>query len=255
MKLAYKNLGTGRPLIILHGLFGSSDNWLTIAKKFAQHYHVFLLDARNHGLSLWSDEHSYALMAADLAEFITEHNLQNSAIIGHSMGGKTLMHFVQTSNITISKMVVVDISPRYYAPHHQREIAALQPIDLSKLQSRQDADDAMALIIPETMVRQFLLKGLYRNDAGDFNWRFNIKTIANHIDNIGEAQNKNTKVALEALFIRGANSSYYISESDQELIQDIFTNSKIVTIPNAAHWVQAEQPEIFYEVVMQFLAG
>lgn len=253
MKLFYRTLGTGKPLIILHGLFGSSDNWLTIAKKFAENFQVYLVDARNHGLSPWADKHNYDLLAQDLEDFIVDNQIKNPYIIGHSMGGKTLVNFVQTSSIPVQKIIVVDISPRYYPPHHGREIAAIQSVDLTKLQSRQDADTAMSATISEPMVRQFLLKGLYRNDSGEFNWRFNINTLASEIENIGQAQNKTEQVAIETLFIKGATSSHYITESDQELITQIFPNSKIITIPNAGHWVQAEQPEIFYQKVMEFL--
>ena len=252
MKLYYRTIGTGKPLIIMHGLFGSSDNWLTIAKTFAQHYQVFLLDARNHGQSPWSDQHNYSLMAQDLEEFITEHQLQNPFIIGHSMGGKTLMKFATTSKTPIAKIVIVDISPRYYEPHHTREIGALKAVNLATLQSRQEADDTMALTIPELMVRQFLMKGLYRTDDGTFHWRFNVEVIAREIENIGEAENSSTPVNTPTLFIKGAMSNYYITEKDEPLIAAIFPNSTIVTIPNAGHWVQAEQPRLFYEAVMNF---
>ena len=252
MKLFYRTLGQGQPLIIMHGLFGSSDNWLTIAKSFAQHFQVFLLDARNHGQSPWSDHHNYALMAQDLGEFIIEHKLKDPLIIGHSMGGKTLMKFVTSADISVPKIIVVDISPRFYEPHHDREITALKSINLQTLQSRQEADDIMARIIPEIGVRQFLLKNLYRKEDGSFHWRMNLDVLRSQIQSIGEGTSETAKSNVPVLFMKGEKSGYYIRPEDHELIKTIFLNSQIIEIPNAGHWVQAEQPQAFYDTAMNF---
>jgi esterase len=253
MKLFFRTLGEGQPLIIMHGLFGSSDNWLTIAKSFAQHFQVFLLDARNHGQSPWSDHHNYALMSQDLGEFIQEHNLKDPFIIGHSMGGKTLMKFITTAKISVPKFVVVDISPRFYEPHHDKEITALKSINLSTLQSRQEADDTMAKTIPEIGVRQFLLKNLYRKEDGSFHWRMNLDVLTSQIQAVGEGTSETAKSEIPALFIKGAKSEYYIQEADKELIKKIFPNSQVIEIQGSGHWVQAEQPQAFYDAVMNFL--
>jgi pimeloyl-ACP methyl ester carboxylesterase len=164
------------------------------------------------------------------------------------------MRFAVTTKISIKKIVVVDIAPKYYEPHHQREIAALKGINLSTLTSRQEADDIMAKTIPELMVRQFLMKGLYRAESGSFHWRFNLDVIASQIENIGEAQNIELASKTPTLFIKGEKSNYYINESDTDLIKKLFPNSNIIIIPNAGHWVQAEQPQLFYEAVESFFA-
>ncbi|MDX2196696.1 MAG: alpha/beta fold hydrolase [Cytophagales bacterium] len=254
MKLYYRHFGQGTPLIVIHGLFGSSDNWLTVCKSFTSQHSVYLLDMRNHGQSPHSTEHNYALMAADVYEFVHEHNLKNVILLGHSMGGKVVMKYLEKYSANVLKAVIVDISPRYYAPHHSREIEALLSIPLHNIGSRQEADDIMARKIPEIGVRQFLLKGLYRNDSGLFAWRFNLNTIINEINNIGEATTYDTKCQTDTLFVRGENSKY-IQPHDLETINDNFAHYLVVTIPLSGHWVQADQPILFTEAVNKFISN
>lgn len=256
MQLYYRTLGeSGRPLLILHGLFGSSDNWLTISKEFAKGYKVYILDQRNHGQSPHSPEHSYAAMAADLKEFIETHQLENPAIIGHSMGGKAVIKFATTyPEVPVYKIVVVDISPRAYPPHHQMYISAMQSIDLAALRSRQDAENVFIENgVSNIGERQFLMKNLYRDEDGAFKWKINLPGLIDQINNIGEGTPENTKCLLPTLFIKGENSHYYINQEDVLLIQHIFPNSIIKTIANSGHWVQAEQPVEFYKTVTDFL--
>ena len=254
MNLYYRELGEGNPpIVILHGVFGSCDNWLTVSKGLAETNKIYLLDARNHGQSPHSEEFNYDIMADDLSEFIVNNNLVNPIIIGHSMGGKTVMKFAIKYPTLYSKMIVVDISPRYYAPHHHSILAGLEAIKLDVLQSRQEADDILKSFEPSLGVRQFLLKNLYRNEQNGFSWRMNLNVIKDKIENIGEPLTANSKITKPTLFVRGANSNY-IFEKDIELINSIFSNVKIETIENAGHWVQAEKPKEFLEEVKKFIS-
>jgi esterase len=253
MNLYYRELGEGNPpIVILHGVFGSSDNWLTVSKGLAETHKLYLLDARNHGQSPHSEDFNYDVMADDLFEFIQQHKLEKPIIVGHSMGGKTVMKFALKYPDAFSKMVVVDISPRYYKPHHQSILAGLGAIHLAKLQSRQEADEILKAFETEIGVRQFLLKNLYRNEQNGFSWRMNFDVLKNKIENIGEALNANVKITKPVLFVRGSNSKY-IQEKDIELINTIFTDVRIVTVEGSGHWVQAEKPKEFLEEIKKFL--
>jgi esterase len=253
MDLYYRELGSGSPpIVVLHGVFGSSDNWLTVSKGFAENHQVYLLDARNHGQSPHSDDFSYDIMADDLYHFIQQQQLQAPIVVGHSMGGKTVMTFAAKYPEAFSKIIVVDISPRYYKPHHQSILAGLSAIPLEQLQSRQEADEILKEFEPALGVRQFLLKNLYRNAENNFAWRMNFEVIKNKIETIGEALDETARIAKPALFVRGANSRY-IQEKDEALIHTIFQQASIVTIEGAGHWVQAEKPLEFLEAVKSFI--
>ena len=177
MELNYKKLGEGQPLIILHGLFGSLDNWLTLAKYWAENYEVWLIDQRNHGKSPHADEHSYELMAQDLKKFMEENHIENPIILGHSMGGKTAMEFAITFPAQVKALIVVDIAPVSYQVHHWDIIEALESIDLSKVESRKDADKILQKKISSFGVRQFLLKNLDRIGQSTYQWKFNLSVL------------------------------------------------------------------------------
>lgn len=252
MKLFYRELGEGSPIVIMHGLFGSSDNWLTFAKKLAETHKIYLLDLRNHGQSPHDEEHNYAAMCDDLVAFIEEHNLFEPVLIGHSMGGKLAMKFAVKHADLLSKLVVIDISPKYYKPHHQKYLAALHALDLKSLESRQDADIHMQQYISDLGVRQFLLKNLYRKENNEFAWRMNLSVLSEQIDNIGEGLDANQRFRKPTLFVKGALSDY-ISEDDVIMAKWIFPHSKVETIEGAGHWVQAEKPLELLHVLEQFL--
>jgi len=254
MKLFYRELGEGEPLIILHGVFGSADNWLTVSKELAANFKLYLVDQRNHGLSPKSDEFNYTVMAEDVKEFLADHSIKNSTIIGHSMGGKVVMKFASLYPDLLKKMVVVDISPRYYGPHHQTILKGLLSLNLAALKTRQEADEQLAAYIPELSVRQFLLKNLYRNENNEFAWRINLPVINSKIENVGEALDENIRIAIPTLFIRGSQSDY-IQAKDEELIRKIFTNVDIKTVQGSGHWVQAEKPKEFIEALKPFLVN
>jgi pimeloyl-ACP methyl ester carboxylesterase len=252
MKLHYRTLGDGQPVIIMHGLMGSCDNWLTVSKPLSEKYKLYITDQRNHGRSPWHDDFNYEVMANDLLQFIEEHQILNPVIIGHSMGGKIAMKFAIEHPDLLSKLIVVDISPRYYPPHHQDVLAGLNAINLDTLQNRIEADNILATHINSADVRQFLLKNLYRNDDNRFAWRINLNIINQKIESIGEALPSGAKFNKPSLFLGGSLSDY-INENDQMEIKSIFSDVRIEMIANANHWVQATQPQAFIEAVSKFI--
>lgn len=252
MQLNFKEVGSGnQAIIILHGLFGSSDNWLTFSKLLANDYKIFLIDQRNHGKSPWDDSFTYTDMALDLLEFITNNRIESPIVVGHSMGGKAAMKFASLYPDLIKKLVVVDIGPKYYKPHHQKYLAGLNNLNLNEIQNRTEADAEMLKFIPETEIRQFLLKNLYRNEENKFAWRMNLSVIDRDIENIGEGLDANNKFRKPTLFVRGAKSDY-INEDDLIMIKWIFPNNKVETVENAGHWVQADQPQILADLLLKF---
>lgn len=251
MKLNFKSFGEGQPLIIIHGLLGSLNNWQTLAREFGKHFQTFIIDQRNHGKSDHSNEWNYEVMAKDLKEFIDEHNIENPIILGHSMGGKTVMRFAQDFPNIAEKLIVADISPRYYTPHHQSIFKGLNEIDLANLKSRKEADESLSHYVSNIGERQFLLQNLERTPNG-FGWKMNLDVITQNIGNVGEAQEPSTPITTPTLFVRGGNSGY-IAQEDEILIPQYFTDVDIKTVQNAGHWLHAEQPQFFFDTVMGFM--
>lgn len=253
MKLHYRTMGKGQPIIILHGVFGTSDNWQTFAKQLSDSYQIFLLDQRNHGLSPHDDAFDYHVMAEDLREFIETHKLENPIILGHSMGGKVAMFFAVSYPEQFKKMIVVDIAPRAYPVHHQKILEALGAVKIDQVSSRKEAENQMKPYIAEFGIRQFLLKNLRREDNDSFSWKLNLSVIRDNIERIGEAVDDSQPVEKPILFVGGEKSDY-IRKEDHSLITRIFPQAHIVTISGAGHWIHAEQPELLLEQVKQFLA-
>lgn len=252
MKLFYRELGQGQPMIILHGIFGSSDNWLTQAKLFSTHYRVFLVDQRNHGQSPHDDAFDYAVMVADLLEFIDEHRLENPIIIGHSMGGKVAMNFAVAYPDKLEKLIVVDIAPRPYNLEHYVIIDGLKAVPIQQLASRTDADAALVPYVPEPDVRQFLLKNLQRKAEGGFSWKINLPVIDKNLSNIGLDLQFEGTFEKPTLFIRGGQSKY-VRDKDMARILEVFPMAIMETL-DTGHWVQAEKPKEFVEVVEKWLS-
>jgi pimeloyl-ACP methyl ester carboxylesterase len=251
MKLNYKEIGEGKPLIILHGLFGSSDNWISIGRSLAETRRVFLIDQRNHGDSPHSNVFTYESMASDLKEFTNEHSIEKFDLIGHSLGGKTAMFFATQFPELINKLVIVDIGPKQYPVHHDTILEGLKSIDLDALKSRGDADKALTPYVPILGTRQFLLKNIKRTQEG-FEWKINLDIIAKDIAEVGKALPKEAMFDGPTLFIRGGMSNY-ILEDDMRLIQTHFPSVELATIKGASHWVHAEKPQAFLEEVNRFL--
>ncbi len=248
-----KILGKGESLLILHGFLGMSDNWKTLGNKFAEYYEVHLIDQRNHGRSFHSDEFNYELLADDLLNYIEYHQLERVHLIGHSMGGKTVMFFAISNPEKVNKLMVADIGPRYYSAHHEDILNGLNAIDFSTVNSRKDIEDQLSNYVSEVGVRQFLLKNVYRVTKEEFGFRFNLKSLTENYDEVGVALPSLTQFNGETLFLRGGNSGY-IDDNDRNLIEAHFPNSEIVTVKNAGHWLHAENPLDFYNYVVSFLA-
>ena len=245
-------LGEGEPLLILHGFFGMGDNWKTLANKFAKNYQVHIIDQRNHGRSFHSDDFTYELMVGDLNNYIEYHQLHIVNLLGHSMGGKTAMLFAVQYPEKVNKLIVADIAPRYYPPHHQHIIEALNAVDFTQVKTRSEIDTILEKYIPEVGIRQFLAKNVYRKSKDEFAYRFNLECLSACFDEVGVSLPPIAQFDGETLFLKGENSGY-ISQSDEALINAHFSNSEIIIINNAGHWLHAENPIDFYNNVVKFL--
>lgn len=254
MQLNYKKIGeTGKPLVILHGVFGFLDNWLTIGKTISeQGFIVYLVDQRHHGRSPHEGALDFPTLAKDLKEFIDQQHLASPVLIGHSMGGKTVMEYAVNYPDTFEKLVVVDIGPKQYPIHHTRLLQGLNALPVEEIENRQQADDILSAYEPILSVRQFLLKNLYRKDEGGFDWRFNLPVLTRDMANVGAPIRTTKPVETSALFIRGEKSDYILDE-DWDGILKIFPNAKLETITNAGHWIQAEQPKAFVACLLAYL--
>lgn len=246
-------LGEGKAFVILHGFLGMSDNWRTLGKKFSEEgYEVHLLDQRNHGRSFHSDKFSYDLMVADLKEYCNQHNLDTIILLGHSMGGKTAMQFATSYPEMVSKLIVADISPKAYPPHHQDILKALSMLDFSKINSRDDAEEMLSEYIKIKSIRLFLLKNLFRKDSDNYGLRLNLPILMEKIEEVGKALPADARFDGEVLFLSGEKSGY-IEALDELLIKRHFPKSSIKTVSNAGHWLHAENPHEFHRIVKDFL--
>lgn len=255
MKLFSRVLGDGNPpLIVLHGLFGMSDNWLSLGKRWAENRKVYLLDQRNHGLSPQSDEWTYEVMAEDVRDFMLEEGLPSAHILGHSMGGKTAMCLAASNPQLVRSLVVVDIGPKQYPVHHRSIINALLATPVDALEKRSEVEEWLSKGIPQAGVRQFLMKSLHRCKDGGFEWRFNLPVIDREIENVGQALPDDWGYDGPSFFIRGEESGYILDE-DLPAIHRQFPMMQFEGIAKAGHWVHAEQPDALYGSVQQFISA
>lgn len=246
-------LGQGKPFIFLHGFLGMGDNWKTLGTKFSElGYETHLIDQRNHGRSFHSDDFNYDLMVQDLKEYVAEHQLKDFILLGHSMGGKTAMLYAVENPELIEKLIIADISPRYYPTHHDDILKGLSSLDLETLKSRGEADELMTRYVLDAGTRQFLLKNLYWQSKGKLGLRMNLESLKLNVNEVGEALPMHSKFEKDTLFLRGDRSEY-ISLQDESLIKTHFPKAKIETISNAGHWLHAENPTEFFEVVNEFI--
>ena len=252
MILNHRVMGQGPPLMILHGLFGSLDNWSTIGRELANTHTVYLTDLRNHGKSFHHDQFDYDSMAEDIRQLIDHSGLSEFDIVGHSMGGKAAMFFAKEHPEMLNKLAVVDIGPKYYPVHHQVILQGLLSIDPDACTSRGQADQQLSEFVKEPGVRQFLLKNLKRSASGNFEWKMNLPVINQQIENVGQELNKDGSLQLPTLFIRGGSSDYILDE-DIELIEQHFSHYVLKTVPNVGHWVHAEAPAAFLKELRDFI--
>jgi esterase len=239
MILHYKKQGAGYPLLILHGLMGSLDNWQLIAKKLAEHYTVYSIDLRNHGRSPHSDEMSYQAMITDLLAFMQQQEIPTAHLIGHSMGGKLAMHLALQQPASISRLIIVDIAPVVYDDRHSSVFAALEAVPLATIGSRLDAEHIIRQYLPDESTVQFLMKGLYRTDNQAFAWRFNLPVLHRAYADISTGIDSASTFMGETLFIKGALSDY-ITAAHYSHIMDLFPHNQLTEIAGAGHWVHAD---------------
>lgn len=250
--LNYKEYGSGEPIIILHGLLGMLDNWHSFAKKLSEEYWVISVDQRNHGKSFHSDEFNYKLLSADLMAFLEEMHIPSCHILGHSMGGKTVLQFLNDYFDIVDKAVVVDISPKSYSGGHEMIFEALQSVDFKKVASRKDIQNVLMESVQNIGVVHFLMKNLSRKSEGGFEWKANVNVLSKQYDYIKSGIVFDDIIETPTLFIKGEKSEY-ITEEDSQLISEQFEEAEIVTIPDAGHWVHADQPEALLNSVKEFL--
>lgn len=252
MQLHFKEYGEGEPLIILHGLFGSLDNWHSLAKEFARDFRVFAVDQRNHGKSPNFDQHDYPSMVEDLRSFIEDQDLDSVSLIGHSMGGKTAMYFAIYYPEKVNKLIVADMGPEEYHSRHQEIIQAMEALPVEGITSRKEADDFLAQYIDDFGIRQFLLKNLEKKRDGSYQWKVNLPVLVRDYSKILAAIPNGSPFHNPTLFLKGGKSGY-LRDKDMPTISTMFPSSEIREIEDAGHWIHAEAPEAFYREVVEFL--
>lgn len=252
MRLHYREQGQGPALVLLHGLFGSLDNWAFVGQRLADHFRVFSLDQRNHGRSPHDSEINYAVMADDLREFLEQHELQTAHILGHSLGGKVAMEFALRYPERVNRLIIADMAPRAYERRHDRIFKALLELDLRQFPTRGKIETALAPQLPDLALRRFLLKSMTRNPADELEWKFNLQALHENYGRLTSAITTDQKFEKPALFVRGGKSDY-VREEDFAEIHLLFPLAKIVTIPSASHWLHADAPEEFLRIIEQHL--
>ncbi|WP_139958638.1 alpha/beta fold hydrolase [Flavicella sediminum] len=254
MQLLHSKIqGTGQPLLILHGYFGMGDNWKSQANNLSKKYEVHLIDQRNHGRSFHSDDFDYELLVEDLKNYVAHYKLESVHLLGHSMGGKTAMLFAVSYPEKVKSLLVADIAPKNYPPHHHQILEALNAVDFSKIKLRNEVDAVLKNYINEEGVRQFLLKNIYRKTKTELAFRFNLESLTENNSEVGEPLPAFAEFDGPTLFLKGGNSGYIAAE-DEGQIKAHFSDSEIVTVKNAGHWLHAENPSDFLKEVEDFLS-
>ena len=265
MDLYYRKEGEGPIVVIVHGLYGSSDNWINISKRLAEKHTVYIIDQRNHGRSPFAPSHTFRDLSNDMAGFFNKHGIKHATLLGHSMGGKAAMWFAAEFPEKIEKLVIADIAPKNYLEMnensqyhlHRNILMAMLELDFSTLKSRSDIDDQLAEKIDSTRIRKFLLKNIRRdNDNKQFKWQLNVEVLYDYLDEIIGGVNKRwfeDRIPIKSypvIFIKGGKSNYILPE-DEPLIKEIYPDASIVNIAGAGHWLHAEKPKEFMEAVLK----
>lgn len=246
-------LGEGQPLLILHGFLGMSDNWKTLGTQYSENgFEVHLIDQRNHGKSFHSDEFNYDVLSDDVVRYMEHHNITSAYVLGHSMGGKTAMQLATSHPDRVKKLIVADIAPKFYPPHHDFIFNGLSHLNFDKISDRREADDELSKHIKEKGIRQFLLKNLYWVEKDRLGFRFNFEVLKDRMEEIGENISGSAVYDGPALFLRGDRSEY-IQPNDFAEIKRHFPKATIETIDKTGHWLHAENPKQFYEKSFTFL--
>lgn len=252
LKLHAKQSGTGRDLILLHGLFGSLENLGAIQRQLSERFRTHALDLRNHGRSPHAPSMSYACQARDVLKYLDDQGLEHADLLGHSMGGKVAMTFALQYPDRCRRIVVADIAPVHYPPHHNEIFEGLSKLDPAQIRSRQEADQALQPYVPEVAVRQFLLKNLIRSGDGAFRWRLNLDVIMKDYESIMQGQHAEHPFHGPVLFLKGGISRY-IQPGHRDTVLKLFPKASLREIPGTDHWLHAEKPELFSRLVLRFL--
>ena len=252
-QLHYQQLGSGKDILLIHGLFGRLENLNMVAKTLSENYRVTSVDVRNHGDSFHDSVMDYPTMALDVVNVMQHLAIDSAIVLGHSMGGKIAMELALTSPERVEKLIIADIAPVEYPPHHKQIIAGLQAIDLAAVKVRKDADNQLSQYVDDVGVRQFLLGNLSANN-GQFSFKSNIENIANNYANIMKTYQGNNTYNAPTLFIKGANSDYILPEHRAEIVR-LFPQSRARVIQGAGHWLHAEKTVAFNRSVISFLAS
>ncbi len=251
-KLSFKKYGTGPPLFILHGLFGSGDNWRSQARVLGRSFTVYAVDLRNHGDSPHHIGMDYPVLAGDVIDLIDAEGFGRVDLLGHSVGGKVAMQVATNDVNRVNRLVVVDIAPKSYPLPHRKTLDALQNLDVSKIKSRKQADDALRDQITNKRVRIFLLMNLVRGEDNSFRWRMNLAEIAEKYAELCRAPDCRVPFPGPSLFIKGADSGYILAE-DMDAVKEHFPNASLQIISDCGHWPHVESPDAFADLVLQFL--
>ncbi len=266
MELYYRELGEGPPLVIIHGLYGSSDNWMKTARSLSNHFRVYVVDLRNHGRTFHSDVHNYEVMRDDLLELLDKLSVEKATLLGHSMGGKVAVCFAGHYPERVEQLIVADIAPVSYSgtgrqsegrAYHAAVLQAMKAIDIDSARSRAEADKRLSGTVKNQRIRQFLLKNLKRNEDKSFGWRINLDVMIKELDNIMDGINSSCPgfsipvSGFPVLFIRGERSPY-IKDEDFPAIRKIFPQAEIKTLSGAGHWLHVEQPGKFVKSIVSF---
>lgn len=262
--LKFRKSGHGEPIVILHGLYGASDNWITIARKLEQRFSVFIPDLRNHGHSPHTTSHTYQDMVDDLRQFFNDHHISHATVLGHSMGGKVAMMFAAEYPELVTGLIVADIAPKSYnlseRPYktvleHELILGLMEELNLVAVSSRKEIDQFLSEKLYNPTLRQFLIKNIQRNKDDYFEWKINVPVLKHALVSITSGvssewfDDRKPILNYPVTFIRGLNSDY-ISDDDLPLIKSIYPDAKTIGIPDAGHWLHSEQPEKFVEAVL-----
>jgi len=255
MELFYRKYGEGKPIVILHGLLGISDNWVAFSRRLAMEgYKIFIPDQRNHGQSPHHPVLNYYALTDDLAEFIETHQLIKPVILGHSMGGKVAMRNTLEHPGSVDRLIIVDTSLRTYVRfnYHLRLIDAMLSVDFNVVKTRTEAEEQLRRKIGDERLVQFLMKNTFWKEKGKLGWRPNLQAISNNVDAMYDGVFYSSKFDRPALFVRGGQSDYILEEDIPAILQN-FPQAEIKTIESGTHWVHADEPEQFYKIVLDFL--
>jgi esterase len=252
LDLSYRHWGSGEPLIILHGLFGSAVNWQAIGMRLSQHWSIFALDLRNHGDSPHNPDFSYDALSCDLKKFMEQRNIEKAILLGHSLGGKIVMTFADRFPEKAERLIILDIAPKPYPAGHRDMLKAMIDLDLDRIKSRKEALDALAASIPPLPTRQFLLKSLIRGVDGRYRWKINLDAIDRHLDELSRGPRLENQFSNPTMFISGRESNYIVEE-DTEIIRKYYPGARIVTLFGAGHWLHADAQEETVEAIVDFL--